>query len=145
MRKSQSLQSAVWVVMGPSVPAVLPTMIVVHLSISANDISDASMTAKIDSARLRTDVNILGRWQVRLGQTFFIWFDDELWSVVRKIVNGMALCNRFDGMVSVEMQMSTHRLTKYTQRWKTRLKNTTNAQINFVAVQFFCKNKSVFT
>ena len=58
-RKSQSLQSAVWVVMGPSVPAVLPTMIVVHLSISANDISDASTTAKIDSARLITDVSIL--------------------------------------------------------------------------------------
>jgi hypothetical protein len=49
--KSQSLQSAVWVVMGPSVPAFFPTTIVVHLSISGMD-CDARTTKTLVSAML---------------------------------------------------------------------------------------------
>jgi hypothetical protein len=50
--KSQSLQSAVWVVMGPSVPAFFPTTIVVHLSISGMDDFDARATKTLVSAML---------------------------------------------------------------------------------------------
>ena len=65
-RKSQSLQSAVWVVIGPSVPAVFPTMIVVHLSISANALSDATTAlTKILASSVR---NILGELKGKLDR-----------------------------------------------------------------------------
>lgn len=57
--KSQSLQSAVWVVIGPSVPASFPTTIVVHLSISGKDVFDARATKRPVSATLVVRVSII--------------------------------------------------------------------------------------